>query len=127
MFCFDFKAYHGDVDDYGVLYHANYLRYFEYARREILDSFNLSHLCFAVKRLEIDYMRPILKGRLMRIETRLSVGTRPMLLEARQGMRCIETRVLYCEMRCDLVSVSRNLGVIRISDELIKFLQEKKT
>ena len=120
-FTFYFKPYHGDVDDYAVLYHANYLRYFEYARSEVLDGFQLGHLCFAVQHLSIDYIKPIIKGQRVRITSQFSLGQRPMILQTQQAMYDAISDVLLSKMSCQLVGVNKAMSVIRI-DKTLKAL-----
>ena len=58
--------YYEDTDFSGVVYHANYLRYFERARTEWLRSLNYDAqalkrdhgLAFTMRRIEVDYLRP---------------------------------------------------------------------
>ena len=40
---FKFKVYYEDTDAGGVVYYANYLKYIERARTELIHKFNLSH------------------------------------------------------------------------------------
>lgn len=67
--CFKLKqtVYIEDVDSYGVVYYANYLKYFERARTEwllhhlgTLTSFSENNILFAVRSAHIDYHRPLL-------------------------------------------------------------------
>ncbi|MBF0095138.1 MAG: tol-pal system-associated acyl-CoA thioesterase [Alphaproteobacteria bacterium] len=63
------RVYYEDTDAGGVVYHANYLRYAERARTEMLRLLGRSHaslqegedqagLAFAVRRCEAEYMAP---------------------------------------------------------------------
>jgi acyl-CoA thioester hydrolase len=61
------RVYYEDTDFTGVVYHANYLRYFERGRSDFLRSAGVSHVelsardepfAFAVRRMEIDFVRP---------------------------------------------------------------------
>lgn len=60
------RAYYEDTDASGVVYHAQYLKYFERARTEWLRSMGFSQhglrgrldVVFTVANLEIDYLRP---------------------------------------------------------------------
>ena len=61
------RVYYEDTDFTGVVYHANYLRYFERGRSEFLRLAGISHtqlrdletpLAFVVARMEIDFVRP---------------------------------------------------------------------
>jgi acyl-CoA thioester hydrolase len=72
--CFDGKThllpvrvYYEDTDFTGVVYHANYLRYFERGRSEFLRLAGVSHtqlraqdnpMAFVVARMEIDFKKP---------------------------------------------------------------------
>jgi len=58
-------VYYEDTDFGGVVYYANYLRFFERARTEWLRSLGIEHqalardagLQFVVRRAEIDFLR----------------------------------------------------------------------
>ena len=59
------RVYYEDTDFGGVVYYANYLRYFERARTEWLRSLGVDHqrlareegLQFVVRRAELDFLR----------------------------------------------------------------------
>ncbi len=65
-FTFPVRVYHEDVDDGGVVYYANYLKYLERARTEWLRTLGFdqrflkdeSSVQFLVSRVHIDYLRP---------------------------------------------------------------------
>ena len=72
------RIYYEDTDFTGVVYHANYLRYFERGRSDALRSAGVSHtdllegespMAFTVVRMEIDFRRPA------RIDDALEVRT----------------------------------------------------
>ncbi len=62
----DFRVYYEDTDAGGVVYYANYLKFAERARTEMLRQCGIdqSHLliheqlCFVVRRVTIDYLSP---------------------------------------------------------------------
>lgn len=73
------RVYYEDTDFTGVVYHANYLRFFERGRSEFLRSSGLDHAqlmalpdpaAFAVAHMEIDFKAPA------RIDDALLVHTR---------------------------------------------------
>ena len=73
------RIYYEDTDFTGVVYHANYLRYFERGRSDFLRVAGVSHAdllertdpaAFTVVRMEVDFKRPA------RIDDALSVRTR---------------------------------------------------
>ena len=65
MFAWPVRVYYEDTDFGGVVYYANYLRYFERARTEWLRSLGIDHqrlahedgLQFVVRRAQIDFLR----------------------------------------------------------------------
>ena len=72
------RVYYEDTDFTGVVYHANYLRYFERGRSDFLRLAGADHsallgierpIAFVVTRMEIDFQRPA------RIDDALTVVT----------------------------------------------------
>lgn len=64
--CLPLRIYYEDTDMSGIVYHANYVRYFERGRTEFLRAAGITHtelrasdqpIAFAVVRMEIDYKR----------------------------------------------------------------------
>ncbi|WGE45569.1 tol-pal system-associated acyl-CoA thioesterase [Actinobacillus equuli subsp. haemolyticus] len=73
---FPIRVYYEDTDAGGVVYHANYICFFERARTEYLRQVGFSQqqllagsFAFVVKKLEIDYKIPARLDDLLRIET----------------------------------------------------------
>ncbi|WP_417347597.1 tol-pal system-associated acyl-CoA thioesterase [Ferrimonas sp.] len=59
------RVYYSDTDAGGVVYHANYLNFFEHARSEMLrekgfeqDELAQSGVLFVVRNMAIDFVRP---------------------------------------------------------------------
>ena len=74
----DIRIYYEDTDCGGVVYYANYLRYFEWGRTEYLEHRGLSvrrllqeGTQFMVVHAEIDYRSPARYGDILSIETTL--------------------------------------------------------
>jgi len=74
------RVYYEDTDAAGVVYYANYLRYFERARTEWLRQLGVSQaelmvgagLAFAVRSLSAEYLRPAKLDDVL--EVRSSIG-----------------------------------------------------
>jgi acyl-CoA thioester hydrolase len=74
------RVYYEDTDFSGRVYHASYLRFLERGRSEWLRGHGIEHsklaagaaLVFAVRRIEIDYLRPALMDDMLTIETRIA-------------------------------------------------------
>ncbi len=63
---FPLRVYYEDTDSGGVVYYANYLKFAERARTELLRSAGIDHgallerdgIAFAVRRCDIEYLKP---------------------------------------------------------------------
>ena len=74
------RVYYEDTDAGGVVYYANYLKYFERGRTEYLRSFgfeqdeliNNQHIIFAVRALAIDYIKPARFNQLLEVSTEIT-------------------------------------------------------
>ncbi len=74
---FSVRVYYEDTDSGGVVYYANYLKFAERARSEMLRSVGLDHgrlmdgdgIAFAVHRCEIDYLAPAYLDDMLEVHT----------------------------------------------------------
>lgn len=74
------RVYYEDTDAGGIVYHANYLRFIERARSEMLRLLGLKHgeladvtgVSFAVRRLTIDFIAPAKLEDTLEVETRIT-------------------------------------------------------
>ena len=99
-FSWPVRVYYEDTDTGGVVYYANYLKFFERARTEWLRSFGLNQdklaqeegLIFVVRRASLDFVRPA------RLDDMLEVTVEPLKLarvyvqlvqEARRGAQVL--------------------------------------
>ena len=72
------RIYYENTDAGGVVYHAQYLNFFERARTEFLRSLSFSQesllrdkIAFVVKKIEIDYKIPARLDDLLNVETNI--------------------------------------------------------
>ena len=89
------RVYYEDTDFSGVVYHANYLRYLERGRTELLRDLGLNQaelfagssaqpLGFAVTQMKLDFRKPARMDDLLTVETTpVSVGRASLVLEQR--------------------------------------------
>ena len=83
MFLYTFKIYYEDTDSGGVVYYANYLKFIERARTEMINElgFTLTTLLkdydrlFLVKKIECDYIEPC------KLEDRLNIQSKVLVLK----------------------------------------------
>ena len=92
---FPIRVYYEDTDAAGLVYYANYLKFAERARTEWMRLIGLDHKelrasaggAWAVRRCEIDYLRPA------RLDDEIELGTRVLSLGgATADMEQIATR-----------------------------------
>ena len=85
---FHTRVYWEDTDGGGIVYHANYLRFAERARTELLRSLDIEQtalrdregLVLVVRRCTVDFLRPARLDDLLAVETRLAKGGRASLV-----------------------------------------------
>ncbi|MCA8902220.1 MAG: YbgC/FadM family acyl-CoA thioesterase [Hyphomonas sp.] len=105
------RVYYEDTDFTGMVYHANYLRYFERGRSDWLRGTGLSHqellsrddpAAFTLTRLEVDYKRAARVDDLLRICTRY-LGLDGCRLMFRQT--CMRGNEVIAETTVDAVMI----------------------
>ncbi|MBW8733323.1 MAG: tol-pal system-associated acyl-CoA thioesterase [Asticcacaulis sp.] len=93
---FHIRVYYEDTDFSGVVYHANYLKYFERSRTEFLRLVGIHHsdlkalpepLAFAVSHIDVRFHRPARIDDLLRVITH-TVAVRGALFVLRQRAWC---------------------------------------
>lgn len=126
----EIRIYYEDTDAGGVVYHANYLRYFERARTEHLRERGLSvgelaarGCIFPVVRLEVDYRAPARHDDLLRIETRvLEVGKTSFTI-GQQALRAVDGKLLV-DAKVTLVCVNPRMKAARLPEDLLRALAD---
>jgi acyl-CoA thioester hydrolase len=125
----EIRIYYEDTDCGGVVYYANYLKYFERARTHFLEERGLSVLGlieqgtqFLVVHAEIDYRSPGRYGETLEIETKLSeIGQASLtfahVMRERTGQRIVVAG------SAKLVTVDNDLKVKRLDQSLLAALQ----
>jgi acyl-CoA thioester hydrolase len=124
----EIRIYYEDTDAGGVVYHANYLNYFERGRTEYLRQRGLSvrqlheqGAIFPVVRVEMDFRAPAVHDDLIRIDTEvLEVGKSSFTLGQRV-VRVVDEKMLV-EAKITLVCVGLNFKAKRLPAELVELL-----
>ena len=87
------RVYYEDTDLAGVVFHANYLRYYERGRSDALRELGVDQtalkaagVVFVVRRIEVDYLAPA------RFEDLLEIVTRVESLKGASAMMIQEVR-----------------------------------
>ncbi len=126
----DIRIYYEDTDCGGVVYYANYLRYFERARTHCLEARGISveqqiqeGTQFVVVRAELDCRSPARYGNLLSVETTLAEVTRASLTFTHVIREKASGRVVV-EGRAKLAATDLQGKVKRLAPALVQHLQQ---
>ena len=126
----DIRIYYEDTDAGGVVYHANYLRYFERGRTEYLRERGVSvadlavvGCIFPVVRLEAEYRAAARLDDLLRIETELLEVGKTSFTVGQQAVRAIDGNLLV-DAKVTLVCVNPRMKARRLPEELLQALAD---
>jgi acyl-CoA thioester hydrolase len=122
------RVYYEDTDFSGVVYHANYLRFLERGRTELLRSAGVDQsilhaepggIIFAVRRMSLEYVRPARMDDLLTVETGTS-EIRGASLRMSQRILREDIMLLTAEVH---VAVLAGGKPARLPDEIRRLLQ----
>lgn len=107
---FPVRVYYEDTDAAGIVYHANYLRFAERARTEMMRLLGMEHtallaregVVFTVSRCTVDYLRPA------RLDDTLEVHTR--VIEVKRAS--LEAEQIVKRDRMEIVRLALRLAVV---------------
>ncbi len=123
------RVYYEDTDAGGIVYYANFLRFFERCRTEWLRALGLAQrelaavhgLQFVVAQLAIDYLRPARLDDMLAIEARIAELARSYLVFEQQARRGDE---LLAQATVKVACVDARRGApARLPAELVSRLQ----
>jgi acyl-CoA thioester hydrolase len=106
------RIYYEDTDSTGLVYHANYLRFAERARTDMLRDFGFDHtrllqqdgVAFVVRNLFADFRQPARLDDLLLVETRVR--------ELRGASMNLDQQI--CRNGVDLVRITLKLACITV-------------
>jgi acyl-CoA thioester hydrolase len=133
QFTWPVRVYHEDTDGAGVVYYANYLRYFERARTEWLRALGFEQtdlaschgVVFVVRSISVEYLLPARFNDALSISVELGgVGASQITLKQRvlrENDRLVEARVrLACVNIAAMKAVRMPEALnIKISEQII--------
>ena len=121
----NFRVYYEDTDAGGVVYYANYLKFAERARTELLRSFALNqvelaakhNMLFVVRNAALELFKPAKLDDLLTIETEV-LGLKAAVIELEQNIYLEKLRL--CNIKIKLVLINKDFRPIRLPDFLKK-------
>jgi acyl-CoA thioester hydrolase len=124
------RIYYEDTDAGGIVYYANYLRYLERARTEVLRQFGCSQqellgkgVGFVVRSAQLDYRLPARLDDLVEVVTRISEVGRAQIFFSqcieRDGQRLLDATI---RVACIDPASGRPIGIPRDLRETLSTL-----
>lgn len=125
-----FRVYYEDTDAGGVVYYANYLKFAERARTEMLRScgINQSKLAekkgvyFVVRHAEIDFKKSARLDDQLEIDTKIT-GINGASITMEQDIKC--GRQILVAVRTTIACVNNSFRPVRITSELRAILNQE--
>jgi len=123
-----FRVYYEDTDASGRVYHANYLKYLERGRSNLIYQSNYNHqelikkfnIIFVVKNLNINYLRPAFFEDILEVQTSINQLSRVKLNFNQKIFRNTE---LLVDAEVIVIPVNIEGKIIRLNEELFSFLK----
>jgi acyl-CoA thioester hydrolase len=117
------RVYYEDTDSSGLVYHANYLRFAERARTEMLRGFGFLHpelldrhgIAFVVRHLAADFRAPARLDDLLRVETRVA-AQRGASVDLDQVI--LSNGIDLVRIRLKLACITRDGRATRVPEDL---------
>ena len=121
------RVYYEDTDASGRVYHANYLKYLErgrsnliykskYNHQELLKKFNI---IFVVKSLNINYLKPAFFEDIIEVQTSLNILSRVKL---NFNQKIIRNNELLVDAEVIVIPINTKGKIIKLNEELYSFL-----
>ncbi len=125
------RIYYEDTDCGGVVYYANYLKYFERARTDYLEQRGLSvpgflkeGTQFMVVRAEVNYKTPARLGDILTVETTIDTSKNASVTFSHVIKEKTSGRVIV-EGSATLVTTTLDGKLKRLDESLVKRLQSR--
>tara|TARA_B100000131_G_scaffold5276_1_gene5449 strand:+ start:266 stop:655 length:390 start_codon:yes stop_codon:yes gene_type:complete len=121
------RVYYEDTDASGRVYHANYLKYLErgrsnliyqskYNHQELLQKFNI---IFVVKSLNINYLKPAFFEDIIEVQTSLNLLSRVKL---NFNQKIIRNNELLVDAEVIVIPINSSGKIIKLNEDLYSFL-----
>ena len=122
------RVYYEDTDSGGVVYYANYLKFAERSRTELLrelgiDQFKLSNescIYFVVKSAEIDFVKSAKLDDLLTVETSIYKISKASII---MNQQIFNDNDLLSKIKVKIACVNSDMKVCKIPKHIIELLQ----
>lgn len=124
-----FPVYYEDTDFSGYVYHANYLKYFERAREELVGIDHVKSLYqrgihYVVARMELSFHAPARHGDIVEIDTKMRISPSPVgLVEQVAKLANGGTKLVTAKIK--LVSIDGSGEATRVPSDVLEYYRER--
>ncbi|MCH9853369.1 MAG: YbgC/FadM family acyl-CoA thioesterase [Alphaproteobacteria bacterium] len=134
------RVYYEDTDAMGIVYYANYLRFFERARTEWLRDLGFEksgaamlgedkQIAFVVRRCDIRFLKPAYHDDLVRIETILINDEKARILRKKTSVigmsqHLYRDKLLLVRLNVQLAVIDNSGNMVALPVKLLKFFDE---
>jgi len=129
---FSYRIYYEDTDAGGVVYYANYLKFFERARTDFLRELGINqsqllqeqNICFVVRKCEIEYTSPIKLDDMILVDVEIvSMSATAIIM----NQKIHRDNKMLSSLKVEIVCVdSKSFKPRRISEETKNLIVLKK-
>ena len=122
------RVYYEDTDASGRVYHANYLKYLERGRSNLIYQSKYNHqelfkkfnIIFVVKSLNINYLKPAFFEDIIEVQTSLNLLSRVKL---NFNQKIIRNNELLVDAEVIVIPINTKGKIIKLNEELYSFLK----
>ncbi len=123
------RVYYEDTDASGRVYHANYLKYLERGRSNLIYQSKYNHqelfkkfnIIFVVKSLNINYLKPAFFEDIIEVQTSLNLLSRVKL---NFNQKIIRNNELLVDAEVVVIPINTKGKIIQLNEELYSFLKK---
>ena len=122
------RVYYEDTDASGRVYHANYLKYLERGRSNLIYQSKYNHqellkklnIIFVVKSLNINYLKPAFFEDIIEVQTSLNQLSRVKL---NFNQKIIRNNELLVDAEVIVITINSSGKIIKLNEDLYSFLK----
>ena len=127
----EFKVYYEDTDASGRVYHANYLKFFERGRTDLIYQTKYTHdillnkfnIIFVVKECSVKFIKSALFEDTIKVNTKIDELTR---VKIKFNQKIFRDSSLLAQAKILVLPVNRSGKISKLPNELYFFLESFK-
>ena len=127
----EFKVYYEDTDASGRVYHANYLKFFERGRTDLIYQSKYTHdillnkfnIIFVVKECSVKFIKPALFEDTIKVNTKIDELTR---VKIKFNQKIYRESDLLVQASVLVIPVNSSGKISKLPNELYFFLEKLK-